>query len=160
MLKTSIRRLTPPPEISELEVAPRSRVPIGRHTIVLETSDVVRLVIEGDISADDVLRMLAQYRLAAEAHGYVLVMADVSRLGSINADARKALCAGIDIPMRGTVIYNASFQARILSTLVTGALQLFTGAHNHPVVFLPDEAEAQRWIAERRTMLGGAALAV
>ncbi|WP_050432451.1 hypothetical protein [Chondromyces crocatus] len=121
---------------------------------------MVRLIIDGDLAASEVVRILDQYRLSADRYGYVLVMADVTRIGTMPAEARKSICAGADIPMRGTVIYNTSFQSRLLCTLVMGALQLFTGAQQHPVVFLVDEAEARAWIDERRLSLGDTALAV
>ena len=132
-------------------------VHIGRHRVWRQPSDVVHLIIDGDISAQEILLIFEQYRLAAREHGYVLVIADASGLGTVSADARRALGGGSSIPMRGTVIHSTSFHARIIARLVAGVMSLFTPTDDHPVVFLPGEAEAHAWIKARRAYLSAVA---
>ncbi|WP_050432452.1 hypothetical protein [Chondromyces crocatus] len=135
------------------------RLTMGGHSVTLEPPDISRVVLRGDISAMEMLSVLGIVRAFAEERGRVFLLIDARGLGGIPVDARKAICEGASIPIRGTAIYGASFQSRILCTLVMGALQLFTTQHDNPVVFLPDEESAFGWVTQRRASLDAMAVA-
>ncbi|AKT38787.1 STAS/SEC14 domain-containing protein [Chondromyces crocatus] len=127
------------------------RIAVGRHTLWREPSDVVRAVVVGDVSAEEMQQILEMYQSAAADHGYVLVMADASLLGTVSASARKVITQRTGLPMRGTVLFGATFQARVVARLVVAVFGLFSGGY--PLAFFPTEEEARRWIDERRAEL-------
>jgi hypothetical protein len=55
------------------------------------------------------------------------------------------------LPLRGMAVVQAPLKARVVTKLVITAINLFRrDANLNPIAFFDTEAEAQKWIAERR----------
>jgi hypothetical protein len=82
----------------------------------------------------------------------VLQLVDLSRVGAVTADARKAASAPPDVNVVGTAMFGASFHVRMLSKLATTASAVLLKAKptDMPVRFFDAEAEAVAWIQARR----------
>jgi len=132
-------------------------VMIGRHAFGFEPPDLLRAEIHGAVSAEEMARFAAYTRARAGECASLLVLADVSDMGDVSADARKEARAAVGVRFGGTALYGASFQRRMVVTLVMSALRLLSGDENNPLVFFGTEAEARRWIAARRHELARAA---
>ena len=58
------------------------------------------------------------------------------------------------VPYRGIAIFGGSFQVRLLSKLLVGAVNLFSRPRrDNPVHFCDTEVEARAWIEQRRRVL-------
>ncbi len=132
-------------------------VMIGRHAFWFESPDLLCAEVHGDVSADEMSRFAAYARARAGECASLLVLADLSELGEVPVEARKAARAAVGIQYQGTAVYGASFHQRLAATLVMGALRLLSRNESNRMSFVGTEAEARRWIAARRLALAQAA---
>jgi len=128
---------------------------IGLHALSFEPPDLVRCVIQGDISADEMRRMIAYVRACAEERAPVLFLADIAGLGAIPPDTRKEVRATVGIPYGAIAAHSATFQTKILASMILGAMKLLSGERT-PVAFFGTEAEARRWLEAERAALAPA----
>ncbi len=129
---------------------------IGLHAFSFEPPDLVHCVIRGDISPDEMRRMIAYVRTRAGEREPVLILADIAGLGAIAPDSRKEVRATVGIPYGAIAVHSATFQTKVLASMVLGAIKLLSG-ERIPIVFFGTEAEARRWIDGQRAALALAA---
>jgi hypothetical protein len=98
------------------------------------------------------IRAISAYiKRASRGLHHLLVLVDVAGLRGISPETRRAAIAEPSLaPYRGIAVYNASFQARIVMKLLGLALNLVNRITDNPLAFFATEAEARRWIEERR----------
>ena len=128
---------------------------IGQHR-GQRTGDLIELEVHGTLTLADVtaLRALALETLAQE-QGRCFLIADVTAMTGIDADARRQLAAWSKVDaerLAGTAIHGCGFAIRALLTLTLNAIKLF-GRHEIDTVFASDGAEARSWIAAQRVAL-------
>jgi len=119
----------------------------GAALIVLETAP-------GQVAQVDFGDVGKLYDLAVGAgKRFILTLVDMSLLDNVlSGDREAAFRETKHLPLRGTAILGANIGMRIVLGLGFKALKLL-GKGEHPLRFFDDEAEARRWLAERRAVL-------
>lgn len=108
----------------------------------------------GPISRDDMAA--ARTLLAAALHefGSSFMISNMTGCTAFEPGARQYLAEwsreGTD-KVSATAVYGVSFAMRVLVTLALNAVKFIGKYEGGDTVFVKDEAEARRWIAERRT---------
>jgi len=126
---------------------------IGEHVLSFEPPDLLLGVPCGSITSSDLHEMIAFIEHHAAGLPYVLVLVDVSELGTVASDVRKASGdLSKAFPYRGMAFHGASFQARLFVRLLWNTMNLFSRRDN-PAHFASTEAEARAWLLERRRVL-------
>lgn len=136
-------------------MADRSSVPrrgSSEAIVRFEAPDLLVSALTGDVSAADTARLAAEARRLTAGRSLVLVLIDISRLGTPTAEARRAALDGLrSVPTRGIALHGGSSRSRVLPSLVTTALELFsTRSQQCPVRFFESEAEGRSWLGQRR----------
>jgi hypothetical protein len=127
------------------------RVQIGGHTLAFEPPDIIKADVRGDITPEDVHAISATIKRVSPGLPRLFVLADLARFRGISSEARSAAISQPSAaPYRGFALYNTSFHVRILMKFVLLALNLVTRRQDNPLAFFATEAEARRWIEERR----------
>jgi hypothetical protein len=133
---------------------------MDRSSVVYEPPDLYITKFVGDIDAADLRRIAEEQNRLFEqqlpgGRDYILALADVSAVGRITADARKAFGQmAPSVKVCGTAIIGASFPIRVIATLVNKAGNLLANrTQMNPVCFFGTEAEARAWLAERRAIV-------
>jgi len=126
---------------------------IGQHVLLLEDPDIVSVEMVGDLSpaeAADLNKGILQF---STGKPFVFFLANMARFGSVAAEARKVTAKATEhIPYRGMAFFGASFQARVIATLILNAVNLITRRDN-PGEFFPSEPDARVWLNQRRQRL-------
>ncbi|WP_437643541.1 hypothetical protein [Sorangium sp. So ce362] len=128
---------------------------IGEHTVRIgEHEDTVDLMLRGDISPDEVVRLFDFIASHLAGQRYMLVTGDVVQLGRVPAESRKAVVkeSGRVPPIRGVVYYRVTFAGRVMTELVLRGYAIATGV-DVAAHFVNEEAEARAWLARRRGQL-------
>jgi hypothetical protein len=108
------------------------------------------LVLWGDIQEPEMRELIVKLREHWRRHPYTLSICDLSRFDSVSPAARKLFAdASHDMNTRGSALYGASFQTRIIATLVMKAASLLSKRDN-PMLFCETEAEAREWLNQKR----------
>ena len=133
---------------------------IDRHSIRFEPPETLHFVLMGDVSAQDAEAMAVFAREHIGGRPFILAFLDVGDLRAIPAETRKvAARLSAEFPYRGIAFYHASFRARVVTTLLGGALRLFSPHLDNPLRYFDTEAEARLWLAERARELSEPAVA-
>jgi hypothetical protein len=120
-----------------------------------EPPDICLLVVVGNVDASLMRRMTEDLRRVADGKTHVFLLMDHSNVDSISAEARKvALEATQNLRIAGGASFGASFTVRVLVSLLARAHSIFWGEDAKAIRFFRAEAEARRWIEERRRALG------
>jgi hypothetical protein len=118
-----------------------------------EPPDICITVLIGDISGHEMRRLMAETMVLIAGKPYVLGLIDMSRLGVLSPEARQvARTEALNLPMRGTAVFGASFHHRVLAILINKAASLLKKDHQ-PVAFFVTEAEAREWLEARRKVI-------
>lgn len=130
-------------------------VAVGAHETWFEEPDIIRLNLVGDVSVDEGRGLNDASREFAEGLSHFFYIIDLSKLGLLPAQVRKEVSATLqNLPLRGTVLYKASLQARVTAKLLLTAVNLFKGTRNlNPVGFADTLEDAHAWLAKRRAAL-------
>lgn len=136
--------------------------PRGSH-ITLEEPDVAYWHIAGDVTGDDIRKIYAIQVEFCKNKRFVFVLADISEIRSITAEARKLSAEGpnqraVSMPIRGNAIVGASFHFRVIGTLVAKAAQFIHKSQDNPTRFFENEADARAWFAQRRIEIADSSL--
>lgn len=127
----------------------------GGSIVRREASDICFLRFVGDISPEEMRRLTRDARDLLVSGRCAFLLVDVSRIGQVTAEARaaasavgteKAAMAGVS-PI---AVFGASFQVRVLATLVHKANALIRRSAPRPICFFGTEAEAHAWLDELR----------
>lgn len=130
--------------------------PIDKHSLRLEPPDILALRVSGEVSKDDMSRLIEEMiRIAAERQR-LFCLCDSSKVTSVDADARKVAAALLpSIAVEAIAVFGMSFQIRVLTTLIIKAAALLSRANSSPpTVIFDTEAQARAWLDQRRR--GGA----
>jgi len=126
-----------------------------RSHIILEEPDVAYWHLVGDVTVDDIREIYDLQMKFCKDKPYIFVMANVSEIRSISADARKLAAQGPTpgktvMVIRANAVVGASFHFRVVGTLVAKAAQFIHRGIDNPTRFFENEADARAWFAERR----------
>lgn len=125
---------------------------IGAHVFRFEPPDVCQITWVGDISERDMLDYYAAVTRFGEGKRWILAMIDMTRVGKATHQARQVGSRSPQI-IRGAVIFGASFQQRMATSLLYRAATLFRGKSEVTLGFAETEAHAREWVAGRRQEL-------
>lgn len=124
-----------------------------------QTFERYHLTIEGDTvlsTAVGVVTLLEAQQLLScldeviARHGYCLLLSNSARFSTVTAEARKFSAKWIKgKPVLGIAVYNASFTARTLLSLIMKGINLIN-PRAIPLTFVREESEARAWLAEHR----------
>ncbi|MDC3983600.1 STAS/SEC14 domain-containing protein [Polyangium jinanense] len=116
----------------------------------------------GDVLGEDMRSQINVLRALAKRTGDgVFWMADVTAMGTVTTEARRAVAAneflGVRESLRGSAIIGASFTARVVSTLMMRAVRALEPTRIRPVAFVETEAEARAFLEQFRMHGAGVA---
>jgi hypothetical protein len=105
----------------------------------------------GDSEEEHVIGIFSELDELASGVDTIFVLVDISRLGQVTPAARTATTKRKKTTkIGGAAFIGASFQLRVVVTLVVKAASLLRKASQIPLAFFESEAEARAWIEERR----------
>ena len=126
-------------------------VMVGPHMFRWEPPDIGCVIYHGDLDGPTTADLSEAGRRFTKGRPYVFLLVDVSKLGKVSAEARRgSATGGKDINLRGVAVVGASATLRVISSLVTRAVDLLNGNTDNPTRFFQTEAEARAWITGRR----------
>jgi hypothetical protein len=118
--------------------------PLGQSYVAWEPPDIVSVAFIGDVSGDEMRRILAEGKQILADKPYAFCLADLSRLASMSSEARVAgRDGGLFAQMRGTATFGASFHIRVITMLVTRARNFLWGERDNTIELFASEAEAR-----------------
>jgi len=127
--------------------------------VITEEPDLAIAHYIGHVTADDV-RRLTDIRLRfCEGRPYVFLLIDLKRMVHITPEARRVAAETSGTPedtvlIHGVAIVGASFQFRVLGSMLFRGIRLLRRTVAFPVHFVDTHAEARAWFDERRRELG------
>jgi len=124
----------------------------GKYVTCFEEPDIIYMKFSGVVSTDDALELLRRQMAMGEDKKILFFLIDAEDLETISPDGRRAVAETLkELPLRGMAVVQAPLKARVVTKLVITAINLFRrDANLNPIAFFDNEAEAQKWIAERR----------
>lgn len=128
---------------------------IGRHTIILEKPDILRITILGDVSPGEAAGILAADRECIAHLGYALTLIDATRVGRVSPETRRRVgevMKSEDDYLGCSALYGTSTQSRILFSLMINAVNLFL-SRPVQVRFYKTESESLVWLSQQREAL-------
>jgi hypothetical protein len=125
------------------------------HYVRWEPPDIVFVAVDGDVSVDQARSLVAVIRPILLEKPRVFFIVDFNRFGALPPEARDAtrgVTKGTNV--RGTVIFGATFQQRVVMTLTYKAAKLLNRYDDrNPLFFCDTEAQARAWVEERRASI-------
>lgn len=124
----------------------------GKYITCFEEPDIIYMKFSGVVSTDDALELLRRQMAMGEGKEVLFFLIDAEDLETISPEGRRAVAETLKVlPLRGMAVVQAPLKARVVTKLVITAINLFRrDANLNPIAFFDTEAEAQKWIAERR----------
>jgi len=124
----------------------------GKYITCFEEPDIIYMNFSGVVSTDDALELLRRQMAMGEGKEILFFLIDAEDLETISPEGRRAVAETLkELPLRGMAVVQAPLKARVVTKLVITAINLFRrDANLNPIAFFDNEAEAQKWIAERR----------
>jgi hypothetical protein len=124
----------------------------GKYVTCFEEPDIIYMKFSGVVSTDDALELLRRQMAMGQDKKMLFFLIDAENLETISPDGRRAVAETLkELPLRGMAVVQAPLKARVVTKLVITAINLFRrDANLNPIAFFDNEAEAQKWIAERR----------
>lgn len=122
----------------------------GPSFVAFEPPDILIGAFIGEITEREMRRICADQRRITGGDPRIFVLLDLSRLGYVTPEARRAASEELrDTVVRGAAYFGASFKLRVFATLVIKGINLMKRA-SIPTRFFETEAEARAWISEIR----------
>ncbi|WP_050429659.1 hypothetical protein [Chondromyces crocatus] len=140
------------------EASPESSPPsrswqhVGAHLFQFVSPDLLELQLVGDISPHEMELMGDVFSRFVREASWVVLSADVSRLGDIPAETRRSAfeVSGIWL-FHGGVVWGASFAQRLICATTWNAVRMLRrGQHAPHLASVETEAQAQAWVDEQR----------
>ena len=123
---------------------------IGAHTVHFHPPRLLRFVVRGDLSGQDLDAMEVFAVEHVGAQPYLLGIVEITLHQDATPEARKAAARAMTrLPYRALAFVGANFQTRILAKLVIGAVRLVAPDRFFPMAFFETEAQARAWLEER-----------
>lgn len=121
----------------------------GALSTTFEPPDVIRLNLKGEVSlaeAEGISRANQQW---AADMPYFMYLIDMGGGASLGSEVRQSVAAALEsLPLRGTAIFNADFQTKIVAKLLL--IYVNRNRRDSPISFHGTEEEARSWLSERR----------
>jgi hypothetical protein len=120
-----------------------------------EEPDLLIGYLRGHVTAD-VMRRLYDIQLRfSQGKPHLFLILDVRHLAQLTAEARRVVIDGPAskgelVPVLGCAFIGASFNTRVLGTMVFRAARLLRGANAFPVRFCDTETEARAFLDDLR----------
>jgi hypothetical protein len=127
---------------------------IGAHEVTLEPPDIYFVRSIGDVSPEEMARMMDGFRAFADGKEWVFWMTDISRLGDVPPATRK-IGASLPLPAQtaGAVIYGGKLHQRVLAKLAVSLSQLVRGKDEaNRIFYVATEAQARARIEVLRAL--------
>ncbi|MDI1479303.1 hypothetical protein [Polyangium sp. y55x31] len=127
--------------------------------VITEEPDLAIAHYVGHVTADDIRRLTAIRMRFCEGKPYVFLLIDLHRMVHITPEARRVAAETSGTPddtvvIHGVAIVGASFQFRVLGSMLFRGIRLLRRTSGFPVHFVDTHAEARAWFDERRRELG------
>ena len=123
--------------------------PMGQYQLHIEGDTVLSTAV-GVVTLAEAQQLLACLEKVINRHGYCLLLSNSARFSTVTAEARRFSAKWITgKPLLGIAVYNASFTARTLLSLIMKGINLIN-PRAIPLTFVLEESEARAWLAERR----------
>lgn len=113
-----------------------------------ENDLLVIIALDVDVRGPDIEAMLNIYEKHKKELGYLLVLIDGKRGGSMTPEARKRIAELIrpEVLHTASAIYNINFTGRVISNLIFKATVLLSKLPHGPMEFFDTEAEARAFL--------------
>jgi hypothetical protein len=122
---------------------------IGVHPAAIE-GDCLFVKWTGALVESDIDDMFSRAYAIMRERGHVFVRIDASEGTDVKPAARKHILSfSSEPPFTATAIHGARFQTRVLANLIVNAVNMFR-KEKFTVLICDEEAEARRWIEDRR----------
>ncbi len=127
---------------------------IGRHDVRVDDDDILTLIVDGDLRADEMREILREHDSKLIRDGDLYVVSDLRRLGSVEPEARHELGARSRTLPGYCVAYMVSgFKMKLLLEFIIKAVNVrLTGK----VVFrfFDNDAQAREWLRSMQQQRG------
>lgn len=122
---------------------------IGRQLTAFEEPDIIYLKFVGDVTDAEVKAINDLHLEICRGRDRVFFLVDMEELETLSSSVRKSAIEALNqMPIQGLSIYKAPMTARVLAKLIITGMRLF--GKNIPLQFSDTEADARRWIEQRR----------
>ncbi|HMY20099.1 MAG TPA: STAS/SEC14 domain-containing protein [Polyangium sp.] len=123
----------------------------------IEGPDVLRWVLVGTVSVDDVQRLFAEELEFCRDKRFIYVLVDMRRMVHIDSAARRAagrspLLNGKPLPVDGIAIVGGSQSLRLLGKMINKAAALLKNKPEASLEFFDEYERAMSWFDARRSM--------
>jgi hypothetical protein len=126
----------------------------GPHLFRWEPPDVGYVAYNGDVDGPTMATYSEKSRLHTNNKPRVFLIVNSSKLGRIDAEARRLSANGSKgLALRGVAVVGGSRTIRVLSELFVRAIEILNHNPDNPTRFFEDEADARAWIDTRRREL-------
>ena len=122
-----------------------------RSTTSSDAPDIFRWTLVGNVNVQDVERLFAEQLVFSQGKSSIYVVVDMTRLGSVTADARRAAARGptgngSSMLVRAVAVVGGSFHLRMLGKMVNTAAALLYRTNPTPIDFFDTNKQARDWI--------------
>ena len=133
---------------------PGEEITIGDTLIRLEPPDVFYMNIGGVPPMDEAVRIMDLMARFAEGKSAIFCINNVTRSKGFPPEARKLVADRMsELPIRASAVAGASFQMRVLITLVFKVRSLFGPEAPLETRFFATEDEARAWIETKKSQV-------
>jgi hypothetical protein len=116
----------------------------------LQVGDIVEVSFNGAVTREHIEILNDRLTRVIAEEGRCFLLGDMARASTVDAEARRSVSDWHrNNRLDGMVAYNAGFAIRTVANLTASATRLL-GGRKLDVQFFREEADARRWLAERR----------
>lgn len=131
-----------------------NEVRVGAHLFRWEAPDIGYIAYCGNLDGPTMGELSEQSRRFTLGQPCVFLLVDMTKAGKVTASARQQSAKGSkDLNLRGIAVIGASTPLRLISGLVSRAVDLLNRNTDNPTRFFETEEEARSWIATRRVLV-------
>ena len=124
---------------------------VGAHRAWVE-GDVMRVVHVGPVTIPELEVLYRQLGVWNEERGVWYLLIDIQAMPPPEPEVRKWMAKPkSSAPIRAVLAVGASPAVRVISTLLTKAMELLGNKPGTPFMMMKSEAEAQAWIQSDRS---------
>ncbi len=133
---------------------PVRTVLVGSHIVEFDAEDACLVRLVGEVSGEDVSRILDLFESLARGSGPAYLLIDLAGVGEMSREARQI--SGLrQLPpaYAGLVVFGGNYQQQLIAKFATTGGWLLRGrklGKPRPVC-VATEAEARAWLAEKRS---------
>lgn len=124
---------------------------VGQHTLRQE-ADLLTMQMRGSFTLADATAFYTIVEQVHADHGRVFLLADVAALGNIELEARRYVARRAEGHITAVAAYGTNPVIRTIAELLFSAIRLMRKRTIAALVFVKDEAEGRRWLAQQRAL--------